>query len=344
MLSCAETQLTHDTDWEDGFSPETSSFVFGVAGENLTFNQFGDANNLAIDPRGYRAIVTGEASSFLRLNDPRLRLNTQVTDIDYSQHGVSVYNEDGSCVTAAYAISTFSLGVLQNQAVRFTPDLPYWKKSAIHKFNMGTYTKVFMQFSESFWPNDTQYFLYASPTTRGYYPVFQSLSTEGFLPGSNILFVTVVGEEAYRIERQTDMETKDEILAVLRQMFPDKHVPEPMAFLYPRWTTEPWSFGSYSNWPAGTTLEMHQNLRANTGRLWFAGEATSAPYFGFLHGAWFEGKAAGEEIATLLQGRCSDSDGVRGCSGRRHYESLHGTTPGDAYSAINGWPVDSVNV
>ena len=344
VLSCTETQLTHNTDWEDGFSPETSSFVFGVAGENLTFNQFGDANNLAIDPRGYRAIIAGEASSFLRPNDPRLRLNTQVMDIEYSQHGVSVYNEDGSCVTAAHAISTFSLGVLQNRAVKFTPELPYWKESAIHKFNMGTYTKVFMQFSETFWPNDTQYFLYASPTTRGYYPVFQSLSTEGFLPGSNILFVTVVGEESYRIERQTDMETKDEILAVLRQMFPDKHVPEPMAFLYPRWTTEPWSFGSYSNWPAGTTLEMHQNLRANTGRLWFAGEATSAPYFGFLHGAWFEGKAAGEEIAALLQGRCSDSDGVQGCSGRRHYESLHGTTPGDAYSAMNGWPVDSVNV
>ena len=30
---------------------------------------------------------------------------------------------------------------------------------------------------------------------------------------------------------------------------------------------------------------MHQNLRANVGRVWFAGEATSAEYYGFLHGA-----------------------------------------------------------
>lgn len=332
------------TDWEDCFSPETSSFVFGVAGENLTFNQFGDANNLVIDPRGYRSIITGEASTFLQHNDPRLRLNAHITDVEYGPHGVTVHNEDGSCVTAAYAICTFSLGVLQNQAVNFSPELPHWKRTAIHKFNMGTYTKIFMQFNETFWPEDTQYFLYASPTTRGYYPVFQSLSTESFLPGSNILFVTVVAEEAYRVELQSDTQTKDEVLAVLRQMFPDKSIPEPLAFTYPRWTTEPWSFGSYSNWPAGTTLEMHQNLRANTDRLWFAGEATSAPYFGFLHGAWFEGQETGEQVAALLQGRCANETGVKGCGGRVHYDPLHGTTPEGAYDNLNGWPVDSVTV
>ena len=267
-----------------------------------------------------------------------------MTDIEYGPHGVTVHNHDGSCVTAAYAICTFSLGVLQNQAVDFSPELPEWKQTAIQKFNMGTYTKIFMQFNETFWPDDTQYFLYASPTTRGEYPVFQSLSTERFLPGSNILFVTVVAEQAYRIERQTDSQTKEEVLSILRQMFPDKSIPEPTAFLYPRFTTEPWAFGSYSNWPAGTTLEMHQNLRANTHRLWFAGEATSAPYFGFLHGAWYEGQEAGEQVAALLQGRCAEVEGTEECGSRMHYEPLHGTTPDGAYTNRNGWPVDSMTV
>ncbi|BCR88847.1 putative flavin containing polyamine oxidase [Aspergillus chevalieri] len=332
-------------DWEDAFSPETSSFVFGMAGENLTFNQFGEDNNLVIDPRGYREIITGEASTFLQPDDHRLHLNTQVTDIEYSPHGVTIHNKDGSCVSAAYAICTFSLGVLQNDAVKFTPALPPWKQTAIHKFNMGTYTKIFMQFNETFWPDDTQYFLYASPTTRGYYPVFQSLSTEGFLPGSNIIFVTVVSEQSYRVEQQSDEETKEEVLEVLREMFPNKDIPEPIDFGYPRWTKEEWAFGSYSNWPAGTTLEMHQNLRANADRLWFAGEATSAAYFGFLHGAWFEGKEAGDQVAALLQGRCAEVEGIdEGCTGRVHYSPLHGTTPEDAYSAENGWLVDSVTV
>lgn len=328
-------------DWEDSFTPETSSFVFGTAGENLTFNQFGAANNFVLDPRGYSAIIQGEASTFLKENDPRLRLNTQVTDIQYSDDGVTVHNADGSCVSAAYAILTFSLGVLQQNAVSFTPELPRWKQTSIEKFNMGTYTKIFLQFDHTFWPTDTEYFLYASPTTRGFYPVFQSLSHPDFLPGSNIIFVTVVSDQSYRVENMSDEETKDEVLAVLREMFPDKHVPEPTAFMYPRWTKFPWSYGSYSNWPAGTTLEMHQNLRANAGRLWFAGEATSAEYFGFLHGAYFEGRITGEEVGALLNDECVVIQGTKTCGHRPHYEELHGTTRLEEYNFFNGWPVSS---
>ncbi|KAL7895575.1 hypothetical protein HDV63DRAFT_106348 [Trichoderma sp. SZMC 28014] len=330
-------------DWEAGYSPEESSFVFGVAGDNLTFNQFGDANNFVIDQRGYSAIITGEASTFLTKNDSRLLLNTQVTNISYSDNGVTIYNHDGSCISAAYAITTFSLGVLQRDIIRFSPELPQWKKRAIQNFAMGTYTKVFFQFNETFWPEDTQYFLYASPTTRGYYPVWQSLSTEGFMPGSNIIFATVVDDESYRIERQSDEETKAQGLEVLRQMFPNVTIPEPIAFTYPRWTSEPWSYGSYSNWPPGTTLLAHQNLRANTGRLWFAGEATSAEYFGFLHGAWFEGREAGAQVAALLQGRpCVQYGDDRLCGQRIHYENLTGTSPLSQYSILNGWAVSSL--
>ncbi|KAK4061428.1 hypothetical protein Trihar35433_9755 [Trichoderma harzianum] len=330
-------------DWEAAFPPEESSFIFGVAGSNLTFNQFSDANNFVIDPRGYSAIIDGEASTFLTKNDTRLLLNTRITNITYSDHGVTVYNHDGSCVSADYAISTFSLGVLQSNAIGFSPQLPGWKQDAIQNFAMGTYTKVFLQFNETFWPEDTQYFLYASPTTRGYYPVWQSLSTEGFMPGSNIIFATVIGDESYRIEQQTDEETKAEAMEVLRQMFPNVTIPEPIAFTYPRWASEPWSFGSYSNWPAGTSLLAHQNLRANTGRLWFAGEATSAEYFGFLHGAWFEGREAGAQVAALLQGRpCVQYGNDRLCGERKHYDPLTGTSPLSQYTLLNGWAVSSL--
>lgn len=334
-------------DWEDAFPPEESSFVFGYAGENLTFNYFSDENNFVIDPDGFNKIIKGEASTFLdeTKDDPRLLLNTQVTNISYSDDGVTIYNRDGSCIRAAYAICTFSVGVLQNDdAISFSPALPEWKQTAIHKFAMGTYTKIFLQFNETFWPSDTQFFLYASPTTRGYYPVWQSLSTEGFLPGSNILFVTVVGEQSYRVELQPEEKTKDEILAVLREMFPDTHVPEPVDFMFPRWSTEPWSYGSYSNWPPSTTLEMHENFRANVGRLWFAGEATSAEFFGFLQGAWFEGRDAGRKIAGLLgKNNCTSSssrDPAR-CGERVHYDVLHGTSPLADYTVFNGWPVSS---
>lgn len=225
-------------DWEDASAPDDSSWVFGVAGENLTFNQFSDENNFVFDQRGFNAWIIGEAHEFLAENDTRLLLEKAVTRIEYSDTGVVVELDDGECIEAEHAICTFSLGVLQNDVVEFSPALPRWKADAIESFSMGTYTKIFYQFNETFWDPDTQYFLYADPDVRGYYPVWQSLEAPGFIEGSNIIFATVVHDESYRIEQNPDEITKAEGLAVLQTMFPDIVVPEPIAFTYPRWSQQ----------------------------------------------------------------------------------------------------------
>jgi polyamine oxidase len=111
-------------------------------------------------------------------------------------------------------------------------------------------------------------------------------------------------------------------------MFPNATIPEPTAFMYPRWSTTPWAYGSFSNWPPGFSLEGHQNLRANVGRLFFAGEATSAEFYGYLHGAYFEGKNVGGLIAACVGGACADMI---------HYEVLNGSTPATEYVGVNGW-------
>lgn len=269
----------------------------------------------------------------MKTNDTRLHLNTIVRNITWSDQGVNILNADGSCIDAEYAIVTFSVGVLQSGDVDFSPELPDWKKTAIQTFEMGTYTKIFLQFppDKVFWDKATQFFLYASPT-RGYYPAWQSLDHPDFLPGSGILFVTVVTDQSYVIDSQDDDTTKQQVLEVLRQMFGDDNVPEPTAFMYPRWSATPWAYGSYSNWPPGLTLEGHQNLRASNGRLWYAGEATSAEYFGYLQGAYFEGRLVGETIAGCLNG-----SGDARCAGERSYGILHGTTDLEEYTLVNGW-------
>lgn len=88
------------------------------------------------------------------------------------------------------------------------------------------------------------------------------------------------------------------------------------------------------------TLEKHQNLRANVDRLWFAGEATSAEYFGFLQGAWFEGQNVAMRIASLLKGD-GNSNGNATSGFMKHYDTLHGTTSIEEYNLENGWPVSS---
>ncbi|KAF7627908.1 putative amine oxidase [Aspergillus flavus] len=305
-------------DFEDAVSPEMGSLAFGATSSNVTFGDgegdVGSLNEFVVDAEGLNKIFVKQAAEFLTVNDPRVALNTVVRNVTYSDDGVRIDMEDGSCVEAEHAICTFSLGVLQNNVVQFSPALPAWKSEAIAGFQMTTYTKIFMQFNETFWDPETQYFLYADPIERGRYPIFQSLSVPGFLDGSNILFVTTTGLQSYAVENQSDEETQAQIMEILRSMFPDKDIPEPLDFMYPRWSQDEWVVGSYSNWPVGTNLEQHRNIRANVGRLWFAGEAGSTEFYGYLHGAWFEGQEMGRRVAGILNGHCTlDSVTSEGC-------------------------------
>lgn len=325
-------------DYEAAIEMERSSTIYNMAASNYTYDEYGKGDNLVIDQRGHDYYIRAEASTFLSPNDTRLLLNTVVENIKYGTDGVLVTNKDGSCIKADYAVTTFSLGVLQHEgAITFEPELPDWKKIAIEKFNVGTYTKIFLQFPYTFWPNETHLFLYADPHRRGYYPVWQSLDTKGFLEGSHVLFVTVTHEESRRVERLTDEQTQAECLAVLRLMFPDIDIPDPLAILYPRWNQIPWAYGSYSNWPYGTTLEQHQNLRANVDRLWFTGEYASATRFAFMHGAYLEARETGLRIAGLIKGTCVGNQDQGECGERIHYDVLHGTSPYSDYNPENGW-------
>ncbi|KXJ92656.1 putative flavin-containing polyamine oxidase [Microdochium bolleyi] len=333
-------------DGEQALTPEETSLVFNQAVSNFTFQQFSDENEFIVDQRGHNTWIKGEASTFLAPGDERLLLSSVVKTIEYSSEAVKITLANGDCIEADYAVCTFSLGVLQHDdAVAFEPALPEWKTTAIDMFEIGTYTKIFMQFPEKFWPDDTEFFLYADPFQRGWYPIFQSLDLPGFFPGSKAIFVTVTGAEAHRVEKMSDADVQREVMDVLRTMFPNAtDIPEPTSFLYPRWSTTPWAYGSFSCWPAGTTLEMHQNLRANVGRLWFAGEHTSATYFGYMQGSWYEGRDVGSRIAGLLKGECigeaPTGGAVKGegaCGEMVRYPVLHGTTEEDEYNVQNGW-------
>ena len=131
-----------------------------------------------------------------------------------------------------------------------------------------------------------------------------------------------------------------EVLDVLQKMYPNITIPEPEAFHFYRWSSDPLYRGSYSNWPASFFQEHHRNLRATVDdRLWFSGEHCSQKYYvrlihslikprvpstthyqGFLHGAYFEGRDAGQELSRCIKGG--------GCVNiRRHYDEVKNVRP-----------------
>ncbi|KZO89693.1 amine oxidase, partial [Calocera viscosa TUFC12733] len=201
-------------------------------------------------------------------------------------------------------------------AVTFHPALPRWKSDAIDGFSMSTYTKIFLQFSARFWPQ-SEYQLHASPR-RGFYTQWQSLDAPGVLEGSNILFTTLTDEESVRVEGLSDAEVREEVLEVLRGMYGPENVSDVTAFYFHRWNSNPYTRGSYSNWPASYLPASQKNLRAAlSARLLFAGEATSYEYLGFLQGAHLEGRKAAESIAHCLR-----EGGARGCLGQDWFEDI----------------------
>ena len=147
--------------------------MFSVVNYNTTFYQYSGQSNFIIDPRGFSTFISGEASTFLIENDPRILLNTIVTNTAYWDTGVVVYIDDGGCIAANYAICKFSVGALQQFIRHFHPKIPGWKRTGIESMTMAAYTKIFLQFSPNrvFWNTNTQFFLYADPYERGHYPI-----------------------------------------------------------------------------------------------------------------------------------------------------------------------------
>ncbi|KAI7894864.1 uncharacterized protein EV154DRAFT_497249 [Mucor mucedo] len=301
-------------DWEFSEPAEMCSLEYATGTGDTVTGTYPFGNEFVVDNRGFNHIIKEESKIFLDLDDPRLMLNTLVTKVIYNDHNVTVFTANGDTIEAEYAICTFSLGVLQSDAVTFEPTFPEWKREALLNF---------LRFKTKFWA-DWQFALYANNVTQhgGYYTVWQNLNAPGYLfqqqqtasaasasastateaeaeATDNILMVTTTDMESQRIERMTNTQVLKEIMHVLHNMF--GKVEEPTDILIPRWHQHPLFRGSYSNWPIGALKKHHLNMRAplkNT--LWFAGEAMSADYYGFLHGAWFEGKSVATTIVACL--------------------------------------------
>ncbi|XP_077866608.1 uncharacterized protein LOC144355077, partial [Saccoglossus kowalevskii] len=277
------------------------------------------ANEIFVtDQRGFSYVLRSQAETFLEPNDTRLLLEKIVTKVEYDDNGVAVTCSDGSNYTAPYAIITFSIGVLQSDLVEFYPPLPDWKVEEIFQFDMTLYTKIFLKFpdgTQKFW-DDEEFILYAS-SRRGYYTVWQNLEAEGlFEAGTNLLLMTVTGDESRRVEYETDDQIKSEVMAILRQVY-GNGIPDVEEIMLKRWSQDPLFRGAYSNWPVEVSEESHRRLEANVGRLHFGGEATDPRWNGYVQAGWFSGEREARKIMKCMEGACelfSPKTFKRGCT------------------------------
>jgi monoamine oxidase len=110
------------------------------------------------------------------------------------------------------------------------------------------------------------------------------------------------GRVAVDVESWSDREIVQSALTVLRKMF-GADLPDPVSHMITRWQADPWSLGSYSHLPPGSTPDDRRVLAEPVeGRVFFAGEACSIEHAATVHGAYLSGVKAAEEILAQTRG------------------------------------------
>ena len=189
------------------------------------------------DERGFAAVARALAAPFA----DRVLFGANVTRIDSASGRVEL--ADGRAFTSPYVLCTFSSGVV-NLAIAasanpaapadlvFATALPAWKVGAYASMPLGNYVKVFFKFPYIFWDRTLDYSLFAGSAPAGNFTVWQNLeAADGrFFPAAaGLLMATLVGAAADAAEAQTDAVVAAAGMRVLRAMFSDRTVPEPVA-------------------------------------------------------------------------------------------------------------------
>jgi monoamine oxidase len=225
-----------------------------------------------------------------------VRLNTKIEGIDYSGERTEITTADQALFDADYVLLTVPLGVLKQNVISFSPPLPQRIQDPINKLEMGQVNKFLCVWDTAFWDTDLQYIGY-TPVQRGKFNYFMNVKK---FSDVNALMTFAFGDYSESTEGMSDAEVIEEIMGHLKAIFgPD--IPNPTGFRRTKWSTNAFTFGSYSFAAQGArSSDFEQFEEAVDDKLFFAGEHTNRDYRGTVHGAYASGLREAEKIADLL--------------------------------------------
>ncbi|KAH6710652.1 flavin-containing amine oxidase-like protein [Leptodontidium sp. MPI-SDFR-AT-0119] len=272
---------------------------------------------------GYDKIVNWTAEPLLKDPD-MIKMGEVVTDINWgtTDNSIVVHSQKGT-YTADAVIVTVPLGCLRRNMINFSPPMPPSIQEGITSFSYGALGKVFVEFSEVFWPKDNDQFIYyPSPLAPGT-PIDETsilsyatvTSNLWIMSGTKELCIQIAEPLTQRIEAISPDDTATlfaffEPLFKLMRTEPYKDLPDLLNIETTHWTQDPLAgFGSYSVEKKGDdatvlvrALDEHSALR-----LQFAGEHCIETGNGCVHGAFETGEVAARNLLGVF-GR--DWDGL----------------------------------
>jgi len=244
----------------------------------------------AILPRGYDRLAPGLARGL------EVRTGSPVGSVSYSATGVSLQT-DGRSVEADYVLVTVPLGVLKAGDISFNPPLPDRKRKAIDALGMGLLNKVYLAFAEAFPDLDVLNLIRVTDRPQAF-PFWVNLTEPSGMP---VLGVLNAGSFARELEHLSPAERLNATLDALNTMA-GADLPTLKGGVSTAWASDPHALGSYSFLPAGSGFVERRHLAAPvSGRVFFAGEATSSRYPATVHGAYLSGLNAASALMKVAR-------------------------------------------
>lgn len=225
----------------------------------------------------------------------KITFGCQIVAIDYSSTKVILTNSVGKSFESDKVILTVPLKQLQNNILSFTPALPKYKLKAIQKANIWGGIKVFISFSEKFYPTFTAF--PDSETKFGqkyYYDAAYGQNT-----GHSILGLFAVGRQAEPYQEHTTNEKIDFILNELDAIFEGKASRYYQKHIVQNWNDEPYINAAYLADVESSYISKDLSYSVED-KLFFAGTSyTRENDWGSVHNATRSAKDAVEEIVKL---------------------------------------------
>ncbi|KAL7984475.1 hypothetical protein Chor_003045 [Crotalus horridus] len=194
------------------------------------------------------------------------------------------------------------LTILQKPAIQFKPALSDRKMKAINSLGAGVIEKIALQFPYRFWESKIQgadYFGHIPPNSnkRGLFSVFYDVDPQR---KCSVLMSVITGDAVGTIRNLDDKEVLQQCMTVLRELFKEQEVPDPVKYFITRWSKDPWIQMAYSFVKTRGSGEAYDILAEDIqGKLFFAGEATNRHFPQTVTGAYLSGVREASKISAF---------------------------------------------
>lgn len=211
-----------------------------------------------------------------------IKYNEVVSSIDYSSHQIIVESSNSNQFLADRIIFTAPLSVLKDSDITFIPSLTQNKLSALEKIYMPDGIKVFIEFSDRFYPDIVYDGSPISASGPDGEKVYYNASY-GKESSKNVFALFCVGEQAQiYVQQANEQELLNYILIELDTYFDGKASPKYLNHVIQNWSAEPYIRGSYTHGDYSVLDVLKEPI---DNRIYFAGETMAPSDTATVHGA-----------------------------------------------------------